>query len=227
MLRIGGLSCFVNVHGAEGASSQPLSRGCTASVFLRWGLNQATATITTNTISREWKSIASSRTSSRCLASFSQSHRSPVKTSMVTPAFGFSVGDFIAGGQLLIEVINAFKEAGGASSKYASEVSFLNGLKSTLDHLEQFVSSTSQSNQLSPVISKLLNDIRGPWDEFKKFLDKYEPSLGASSSRSKLGKAPRTIRYTAKDISGKVGNLRRQTEQPLQAVNSLLSLHVM
>ncbi|KAH9213226.1 hypothetical protein DL95DRAFT_447242 [Leptodontidium sp. 2 PMI_412] len=145
---------------------------------------------------------------------------------MVTPAFGFSVGDFIAGGQLLIEVINAFKEAGGASSKYASEVSFLNGLKSTLDHLEQFVSSTSQSNQLSPVISKLLNDIRGPWDEFKKFLDKYEPSLGASSSRSKLGKAPRTIQYTAKDISGKVGNLRRQTEQPLQAVNSLLSLHV-
>jgi hypothetical protein len=56
---------------------------------------------------------------------------------MVAPTFGFSVGDFIAGGQLLVKVISAFKEAGGASSKYASEVPFLNRLKSTLDHLEQ------------------------------------------------------------------------------------------
>jgi uncharacterized protein YoxC len=148
---------------------------------------------------------------------------------MVAPGFGFSVGDFIAGGQILIQVINAFKEAGGASSKYASEVSFLTSLKLTIDHLERFVSKTSssQSNDLPQDVSKLLQDIREPWEDFKMFLDKYEPSLGSSSSRSKLAKAPRTIQYTVKDISGKVEKLRRQTEQPLQAVNSLLSLHVM
>jgi hypothetical protein len=87
--------------------------------------------------------------------------------------------------------------------------------------------SSSQSNDLPQDISKLLQDIREPWEEFKKFLDKYEPSLGASSSRSRLARAPRTIQYTVKDISGKVEKLRLQTEQPLQAVNSLLSLHVM
>jgi hypothetical protein len=146
---------------------------------------------------------------------------------MVAPPFGFSVGDFIAGGQLLVKVISAFKEAGGASSKYASEVSFLNSLKSTLDHLEQYLGNTSHSNHLFPDISKLLQEIREPWEDFKGFLDKYEPSLGVSSSRSKLGKAPRTIQYTLKDISGKVEKLRRQTQEPLQAVNSLLSLHVM
>jgi hypothetical protein len=148
---------------------------------------------------------------------------------MVAPGFGFSVGDFIAGGKVLIEVITAFKEAGGASSKYASELAFLNSLKSTLDHLERFVSSTSssQSSDLSQDISKLLQGIREPWEEFKKFLDKFEPSLGASSSRSKLAKAPRTIQYTVKDISGQVEKFRQHTEQPLQAVNSLLSLHVM
>lgn len=148
---------------------------------------------------------------------------------MVVPGFGFSVGDFIAGGQVLIEVISAFKEAGGASSKYASEVSFLNILKTTLDHLETFVTSSgSGSNDNLPQdIAKLLQEVRGPWEDFKKFLDKYEPSLGTTSSKSKLGKAPRTIQYTVKDISGKVEKLRRQTEQPLQAVNSLLSLHVM
>jgi hypothetical protein len=148
---------------------------------------------------------------------------------MAAPGFGFSIGDFIAGGQILIQVIKAFKEAGGASSKYAAEVSFLNSLKATLDHLERFVSraDSSQSNDLPQDISKLLQDIRDPWQEFKTFLDKYEPSLGASSSKSKLAKAPRTIQYTVKDISGKVEKLRNQTEQPLQAVNSLLSLHVM
>ncbi|PMD66546.1 uncharacterized protein K444DRAFT_120472 [Hyaloscypha bicolor E] len=147
---------------------------------------------------------------------------------MVAPVFGFSVGDFIAGGQILIETVKAFKEAGGASSKYASELSFLNSLKSTFDHLERFASSTSspQSNDLLQDISKLLQDIREPWQEFRTFLDKYEPSLGASSSRSKVAKARRTIQYTLKDISGKVEKLRRQTENPLQAINSLLSLHV-
>jgi hypothetical protein len=148
---------------------------------------------------------------------------------MAAPGFGFSIGDFIAGGQIITQVIKAFKEAGGASSKYASEVSFLNGLKATLDHLERFVGSTesSQSNDLPQDISKLLQDIREPWQEFKTFLDKYESSLGTSSSRSKFAKAPRTIQYTVNDISGKVEKLRSQTEQPLQAVNSLLSLHVM
>jgi uncharacterized protein YoxC len=148
---------------------------------------------------------------------------------MVAPVFGFSVGDFIAGGQILIEAVKAFKEAGGASSKYASELSFLNSLKSTLGHLERFASSTNspQSNDLLQDISKLLQDIREPWQEFRTFLDKYEPSLGTSSSRSKVAKAPRTIQYTLRTISGKVEKLRRQTEQPLQAINSLLSLHVM
>jgi hypothetical protein len=151
---------------------------------------------------------------------------------MVAPGFGFSVGDFITGGQVLIQVIKAFKETGGASAKYAVEVSFLMRFKATLDHLERFVSSASssrdsQGNELPQDILKLLQDIREPWQDFKTFLDKYKSSLGASSSRSKLAKAPRTVQYTIKDISGKVDKLRQHTEQPLQAVNSLLSLHVM
>ncbi|KAH8595421.1 hypothetical protein B0O99DRAFT_686840 [Bisporella sp. PMI_857] len=144
---------------------------------------------------------------------------------MVAPVFGFSVGDFIAGTQLLVEVFSAFKEAGGASSKYISEVSFLNGLNSTLQHLEKYVSNTAQ-NDISKDVEKLVLVIREPLDVFKKFLDKYEASLGASSTKSTAGKALRTIRYTMKDLSGMVKDLRRQIEQPLQAVNPLLSLQV-
>jgi hypothetical protein len=148
---------------------------------------------------------------------------------MVAPGYGFSLGEFIAGGQFLVEIIGAFKEAGGASTKYALEVSFLNSLRSTLDHLERFVSSSStcEADELPEAVSKQLQEIREPWKEFKKFLDKFEPSLGASTKRSRFSKANRTIQYTLEDISGKVSKLRRRIEQPLQAINSLLSLHVM
>lgn len=145
---------------------------------------------------------------------------------MVIPAFGFSVGDFIAGTQILVKVISAFKEAGGASSKYAAEVSFLYRFKLALEHLEKHVNAAPQS-ELSQDISKLLEEIQGPWDEFRQFLHKYENSLGESSTKSKLGKAPRTIQYTVKDILGNVDKLCRQIERPLQAINSLLSLQLM
>ncbi|KAF2273062.1 uncharacterized protein EI97DRAFT_482656 [Westerdykella ornata] len=145
---------------------------------------------------------------------------------MVAPAFGFSVGDFIAGTKLLVNVFSAFKETGGASAKYASEVAFLNSLTSTLQHLEKQIGASSAQDDISRDLSKLAQLIREPLEVFKVFLDKYEASLGESSTRSSLSKAPKTIKYTVKELSGKVDKLRRQVEQPLQAVNSLLSLQV-
>jgi conjugal transfer/entry exclusion protein len=144
---------------------------------------------------------------------------------MVAPAFGFSVGDFIAGTKILISVISAFKDTGGASGKYASEVSFLNSLTATLQHVEKQADGTSQ-DAISRDISRLLQMTQGPLDDFKKFLDKYQ-ALEKSPTKSTLSKTSRVIGYTVKDISGKVERLRRQVEQPLQAVNSLLSLQAL
>ncbi|KAL5428821.1 hypothetical protein PMIN07_011304 [Paraphaeosphaeria minitans] len=142
---------------------------------------------------------------------------------MVAVPFGFSIGDFIAGTKLLIDVFGAFKETSGASSKYASDTTFLHSLTSTLQHLDDYVKPNPQ-NALSSSISSLLDTVRGPLDDFKTFLDKYEASLGKVSTKSKLGKVPKTVTYTLKDISGKIAKLRQQVEQPLQAINSLLSL---
>lgn len=142
---------------------------------------------------------------------------------MVAPAFGFSVGDFIAGTKLLITLLSAFKERGGASTKYASESSFLTSLVSTLQHLDNYVKNITQDD-ISRDITKLLKTMEGPLDEFKLFLDKYEASLGQTSTKTALGKTKAMITYTVKDISGKVEKLRRQVEQPLEAVNSLLSM---
>ncbi|KAF1831394.1 hypothetical protein BDW02DRAFT_56881 [Decorospora gaudefroyi] len=145
---------------------------------------------------------------------------------MVAVPFGFSIGDFITGTKILINVLSAFKESSGASSKYASETAFLHSLTSTLQHLNDYVKPNPQ-DALSSSISSLLDTVRGPLDEFKTFLDKHEASLGKTSTKSKLGKVPKTVTYTLKDISGKIEKLRRQAEQPLQAISSLLSLQQM
>jgi hypothetical protein len=147
---------------------------------------------------------------------------------MALPGFGFSVGDFIAGAQVLARVIDAFKEAGGASSKYVSQVSFLQGFKITLEHIEGHVRASSPSD-LSDDISKLLSDIRGPWNESKNFLKKYDDALGQTVNKpiKVIRKFPRVIRFTMSDMSSKVDTLRQEIQQPLAAINSLLLLHVM
>lgn len=145
---------------------------------------------------------------------------------MVAPAFGFSVGDFIAATKLLIEVINSFKESGGAADKFASETAFLTSLVSTVGHVNDYMLGTPP-NDIATDIAKLTALMKKPLSEFKKFLDKHEAALGKRPTKSALGKVKLTMNFTMKDVSGKIEKLRRQVEQPLQAVNTLLALQVL
>lgn len=142
------------------------------------------------------------------------------------PAFGFSVGDIIAGVKLLTQVISAFKETGGAKTAYGAELSFVTGLKATFEQLKKFV-DRDPNGELPRDINKLLETISKPWQDFKDFLQDYEASLGEASTQSKLRKTPRTVQYTIKVISGKIDKLRQQISQPLQAINALLALQIM
>ena len=150
----------------------------------------------------------------------------PRKATMAAPAFGFSVGDFIAGTKIAVGILSAFKEAGGASSKYASEVMFLECLSTTIKRIEEHFSTTRDVDAIE-IITTLLKLIAGPLAEFKMFLDKYQASLGQQSTKSKIKKAPKTVTYTLKDLSGKVEKLRDRTCHPLHAINSALSLQML
>ena len=145
---------------------------------------------------------------------------------MVTPTFGFSFGDFIAGIKLIIDIYGAFQETDGAKSKYAALVSFLHSLTATLTQLESFMASAPASDEAQGIIT-LLQSVKGPLKDFADFLDKYKDSLQADSTQSKLGKAKKTISFKIKDITGKVEGLRERVEQPLQTIHLLLSMHTM
>ncbi|KAL5391392.1 hypothetical protein DPSP01_001262 [Paraphaeosphaeria sporulosa] len=148
---------------------------------------------------------------------------------MVVPAFGFSVGDFIAGTNLLLDVLSAFRSADGASSGYASDVSFLSSLTATLSRIEEHTQKYSQ-DETTRDITKLVVLSQRPLMHFKAFLDKYENSLGAAG----FGKGPKrsakkgvgVVRYTLAQISDEVGKLKEGVERPLGQIHVLLSLQI-
>ncbi|KAL8916910.1 MAG: hypothetical protein Q9208_008274 [Pyrenodesmia sp. 3 TL-2023] len=112
----------------------------------------------------------------------------------MTPAFGFSVGDFINTINLIRKIVKALKETGGASSEYQNAVIELQGLKHTLQHLEA----------LKPTEDNLgyVNAIRGmalacklPLQDFMTSLEAYEESLGPWAHRSPFGHLGRKTRW--------------------------------
>lgn len=139
-------------------------------------------------------------------------------------AFGWSAGDIVASINPAIDVAKAFRETGGATSRYKQSQEFFDGFKVTLQHLQIY----AEDNQDDTYIDDLKNQItriEQPWKEFKNFLDKYDKFLGEDSQRSRIGKAPRKVKWALKDLSGEVEKLEKAISKPLQVMNSILSLH--
>jgi len=52
-------------------------------------------------------------------------------------SFGFSVGDFIAAGTLIKDIVTCLKDSGGAVSQYQELMRELDGLQHALDKIER------------------------------------------------------------------------------------------
>jgi hypothetical protein len=141
-------------------------------------------------------------------------------------AFGWSAGDIAKAIELTVSVCKAFKEAGGAATKYKQAADFLGGFKTTLQHLHAHTQNCFK-DPYTEDIQDQLKKINGPWKAFESFLAKYEKSLGENSKRRGLEKAPRTVQWALKDLSGEVEKLEDAIARPLQVVNSMLSLQIL
>jgi hypothetical protein len=123
-------------------------------------------------------------------------------------------------------VVRAFQKENSASSKYAAQVAFLKSFGSALTHLRAHAEGTAKDD-ISPDILSLLEDVRGPWEDFEKYTSQYEASLASFSKRAWRQRIPRTIKFTFEEMAGKIDRLREKICQPLQAINSLLLLQTM
>lgn len=145
---------------------------------------------------------------------------------MVTPVFGWSAGDLVNSIHIIIKICEAFKEAGGATSRYEENMAFLEGFKATLSKLDAH-RRRNPSSENAAEIAQQLKKIDVPYCRFEKFMLDFQPALGPTSTYSSIRKAPRKVKWAVKElstVSSKVAELKKEICDPLILIESLLQL---
>lgn len=91
-------------------------------------------------------------------------------------SFGFGVGDFIAVGKLVTDIVLALKDSGGSRTEYQDLVRELECLRTGLIHLDK-LTATGASPNLTAIKYTALS-CRRPLEEFLTKMSKYDGSLG-------------------------------------------------
>ena len=94
---------------------------------------------------------------------------------MVVPPFGFSVGDFISGINVAIDVIKACKDTGGASSQYERVLVEFETYLALLRKLQDSSVPTTAE------MTRLASSCEHPVQQFVTKIEKYRRSLAKSA----------------------------------------------
>lgn len=148
---------------------------------------------------------------------------------MVTPAFGWSAGDIVNSIYLIIKICEAFKEAGGATSRYEDNAVFLEGFRATLTKLDSHI-RLNPNPEYAAEISQHLKLIDAPYCRFEKFMLKFQPALSSTSTYGRVRKVPKKIQWALTELStasSKVTELKREVCDPLTLLENVLQLQSM
>jgi hypothetical protein len=113
----------------------------------------------------------------------------------MTPAFGFSVGDFVSVIQLTQQICTALKTAGGASTDYQRVLVELNGLSNVLHELQKIRPNEDDADQIS-TLGAMVHACQLQLHDFLAKLEKYHESLTPFSKRSALQTAGRKAQWS-------------------------------
>ena len=136
--------------------------------------------------------------------------------------FGFSVGDFIAGIDLIVRVVNALKDIGGASSEYQTLVQELEYLHLLLEQLKDLRPSTSTLSHVNAVRGLALT-FKLPLSEFLQKIEKYKSSLGVISSKRQWLGAPRKAQWMV-SMPEEISKMRALITMKIVTVSLLLTM---
>ena len=99
--------------------------------------------------------------------------------------FGFSAGDFIAGLNLVKDIIDALREADGAATHYRDLLDELYTLETALLEVKRLDPDTYQLTQLV-ALQQAASQCQRTIDEFWRRICKYQPHLCRVGSGSKV-----------------------------------------
>lgn len=92
-------------------------------------------------------------------------------------SFGFSIGDFLAVGKLVAEIITSLQDAGGAKSDYQELIRELECLGKVLRRLDELQAQNSNTKSLESIKYAALSCQR-PLEDFLGKMKRYEDTLG-------------------------------------------------
>lgn len=110
------------------------------------------------------------------------------------PPFGFSVGDFIAGINLVRDVIKALEDSAGSSLEYRELIRELYGLERALIEVKHLDLSDSQCSQ-QIALQHAATQCQETTDIFLQTIRKYQPALSNAISKLSLQGNLRKIQW--------------------------------
>ena len=124
-------------------------------------------------------------------------------------SFGFSVGDFLAAGKLVAEIIGSLRDAGGAREEYQELIRELESLDRALKHVDRLSGPTADNIKCAALMC------RYPLEEFRRRVTKpYERTLGVRSAAGIAESTKRKLQWTF----GKGGDVAK--------LRDYLSIHI-
>ena len=134
--------------------------------------------------------------------------------------FGFSVGDLIAVGGLVHELVRCLDDSTGSQTQYRSVVNTLNSLQLALD---------AASTIIEPETDRLAIErtVKSCWSTVGRFaakVQKYDGTLGDDTADGRLKKSLRKVQWqlSSKDVS----SFHAEIVAQMIPLNSLLIRHV-
>ena len=136
------------------------------------------------------------------------------------PPFGFSVGDFVAGIQLIRQLISALEDSAGSSAEYRGLIKELYSLERALLEVKHLDLNDSQHVQLV-ALRQAATQCQQTIDEFLLRIRKFQPSLRKGGSKSSWRDGLRKVEW-ALYKKDDVERFRAQLNGHTASINILL-----
>lgn len=141
---------------------------------------------------------------------------------MPVPGFGFSVGDFLAGINLIKNLVEALNDTAGAKPAYQSLIAELLSLQNALTEA-QGVQVDDTGTHLQTALIQVASRCQSSIENFLNKNVKFQSSLGDQPTSSKLQTNLHKIQWTlCKDDA--INNLRKEVTGNTQTLNTLLMI---
>lgn len=144
---------------------------------------------------------------------------------MVTPAFGFSAGDFIAAINLVLKVSKALQDSDGASVEIHSLLQELHQLQVVLEQLQDLPPESSPTLSHLNALRSMALTVQIPLQDFLRKMEKYKAAAKKDPKFSRWKEAEQKIKW-ALIMQEDVVRLRAVVTMKIVTVSLLMAIPI-